>query len=183
MVMHAWSNASKTSLGGSNASAEYSARRCDDMLLRMEERGASDSTVRPNLVAYVTAIGAWARASGQAEHAAGRAENILEEAVETTTWNVDDVDDAGDDAKTTERRPPLSWSLSQLGMYLKNAHNDAPFNAVITAYARSSDPNAAERALAVIDRLDAIVGVDATTTTHNAVMDACAKRRSRYSIA
>ena len=114
------------------------------MLLRIEERGASDSTVQPNLVAYMTA-------------------HYSKEAVETTTGNVDDSDIAGDDARTTEQqqRAPPSRSSSQLGGDLENARHD--------------DQDAARRALAVLDRIETIVGVDATMIRHNAVMDACAK--------
>lgn len=149
MVMKAWANVAKME----RWSSEDSAEQCEDILNRMERRGASDVSVRPNLVAYVTTITAWSRT--KAAQAPSRAEDILNRMIDLY-YDGDDVE------------------LPSLEGDVEHAKHDAPFNAVITAYARSSDPNAAERAFAVLERLEASP-IAPTVFTYNAVMDVCAK--------
>ncbi|KAL7543896.1 hypothetical protein ACHAXR_013419 [Thalassiosira sp. AJA248-18] len=151
MVMNAWANVAKLEPG----SGEIAASHCEDILNKMEEKGAVDASVRPNLVAYVTSIGAWARAANNVEHAASRAEHILNRMIDLY-YNEDNA------------------ALPSLEGDVENASHDAPFNSVITAYARSSDPYAADRALAVLQRLEAS-HIAPTATSYNAAMDVCAK--------
>jgi len=158
MVMNAWANVAKVEQG----SGEYAASHCEDILDKMEVRGAMDSSVRPNLVAYVTAISAWARTK-DVEHAASRAEDILNRMIDLYY-------DTEDGTMSAQGKQPLLLEGD-----VENAKHDAPFNAVITAYARSSDPHAAERALAVLERLEATTIISPTATSYNAVMDVCAK--------
>jgi pentatricopeptide repeat protein len=150
MVMNAWANAANVERG----SGEDAASRCEEILNKMERRGALDSSVRPNLVAYVTSITCWAR-TRNVVYAASRAENILNRMIDLY-YNEDKSE------------------LPILDGDLENASHDAPFNSVITCYARSSDPYATERALAVLERLLASP-IRPTVTTFNAVMDVCAK--------
>lgn len=150
MVMNAWANVAKVG----RESGLDAASRCEDILMKMEVRGAIDSSIRPNLVAYVTSISAWANTKG-VEYAASKAENILNRMIDLY-YNED----------TSE--------LPQLDGDVMNANHDAPFNSVITAYARSSDTCAAERALAVLERLEASP-IQPSTTSYNAVLDVCAK--------
>eukprot|EP00956_Cyclotella_meneghiniana_P036967 scaffold133328_cov35-Cyclotella_meneghiniana.AAC.2 len=133
---------------------EEAASKCEEILTKMEEQGAEDASTRPNLVAYTTCISAWARARDTLR-AASRAENILNRMI-----------DLYYDEGVTE--------LPVLEGDLENAQHDAPFNAVITAYARNKDPAAPDRALAILDRLEASP-IEPTATSYNAVMDACAK--------
>ena len=149
MVMKAWANVAKME----RWSSEDAAEQCEAILNRMETRGASDVSVRPNLVAYVTTITAWSRT--KAAHAPSRAENILNRMIDL--YYDGDVNE-----------------LPSLEGDVEHAKHDAPFNAVITAYARSSDPNAADRAFAVLERLEASP-IAPTVFTYNAVMDVCAK--------
>eukprot|EP00984_Skeletonema_dohrnii_P014478 scaffold6088_cov140-Skeletonema_dohrnii-CCMP3373.AAC.16 len=149
MVMKAWANVAKME----RWSSEDAAEQCEDILNRMELRGASDVSVRPNLVAYVTTITAWSRT--KAAHAPSRAEHILNRMIDLY-YDGNDVE------------------LPSLEGDVEHAKHDAPFNAVITAYARSSDPNAAERAFAVLERLE-VSPIAPTVFTYNAVMDVCAK--------
>ena len=149
MVMKAWSNVAKME----RWSSEDAAEQCEAILNRMETRGASDASVRPNLVAYVTTITAWSRT--KAAHAPSRAEHILNRMIDLY-YDGDDIE------------------LPSLEGDVEHAKHDAPFNAVITAYARSGDPNAAERAFAVLERLEASP-IAPTIFTYNAVMDVCAK--------
>lgn len=150
MVMNAWANVATMERG----SGEDAASRCEDILIKMEERGAVDSSVRPNLVSYVTSISAWAR-TRNAEHAASRAENILNRMVDLYYM------------EETSELPTLDGDV-------ENVCHDAPFNSVITCYARSTDPYATERAHAVLERLIASP-IHPTVTTFNAVLDACGK--------
>ena len=150
MVMNAWANVANVEGG----SGEDAASRCEDILNKMEGRGAADKSVRPNLVAYVTSISAWARTRNVA-YAASRAENILNRMI---------------DLYYSEDKSELPL----LDGDVEFASHDAPFNSVITCYARSSDPYATERALAVLERLIASP-INPTVTTFNAVMDVCAK--------
>ncbi|KAL3826910.1 hypothetical protein ACHAXA_005990 [Cyclostephanos tholiformis] len=150
MVMSAWANVANVERG----SGEDAASRCEEILNKMERRSAVDSSVRPNLVAYVTSITAWARTRNVA-YAASRAENILNRMI---------------DLYYSENESDLPL----LDGDLENASHDAPFNSVITCYARSSDPHATERALAVLERLMASP-IRPTVTTFNAVLDVCAK--------
>lgn len=138
---------------------EEAAAKCEEILTRMEEQGAEDASTRPNLVAYTTCISAWARARDTLR-AAARAENILNRMI-----------DMYYDEGATE--------LPALEGDLENAQHDAPFNAVITAYARNKDPAAPDRALAILDRLEASP-IEPTATSYNAVMDACAKHGEPY---
>mmetsp|Transcript_362 Transcript_362/g.766 ORF Transcript_362/g.766 Transcript_362/m.766 type:complete len:1073 (+) Transcript_362:98-3316(+) len=149
MVMKAWANVAKME----RWSSEDAAEQCEDILNRMELRGASDVSVRPNLVAYVTTITAWSRT--KAAHAPSRAEHILNRMIDLY-YDGNDVE------------------LPSLEGDVEHAKHDAPFNAVITAHARSSDPNAAERAFAVLERLE-VSPIAPTVFTYNAVMDVCAK--------
>jgi pentatricopeptide repeat protein len=149
MVMKAWANVAKME----RWSSEDAAEQCEAILNRMEIRGASDVSVRPNLVAYVTTITAWSRT--KAAHAASRAEDILNRMIDLY-YDGEDIE------------------LPSLEGDVEHAKHDAPFNAVITAYARSSDPNAAERAFAVLERLE-VSPIAPTAFTYNAVMDVCAK--------
>ena len=96
-IMSAWANVPRME-GGSSKDA---ASRCKKILDRMEERGASDSSVRPNLVVFITDV----------EHAASRAESILNRMV-----------DLYYDEGATE--------LPQLDGDVDGARHDAPFNAV-----------------------------------------------------
>ena len=153
VVMNAWANLPRIEHG----SGEFAATHCEEILNRMEEKGAVDASVRPNLVAYVTSISAWARASSQVEHAASRAENILNRMIDLY------YNEEGEEAE-----------LPILDGDIENPRHDAPFNSVITAYARSSDPYAADRALAILQRLEAS-SIPATVTSYNAAMDVCAK--------
>ncbi|KAL3783214.1 hypothetical protein ACHAW5_004684 [Stephanodiscus triporus] len=150
MVMNAWANVANVEGG----SGEDAASRCEDILNKMEKRGAMDSTVRPNLVAYVTCISAWAR-TRNVEYAASRAENILNRMIDLYY------------SEDKSELPLLDGNVN-------NASHDAPFNSVITCYARSSVPYATERALAILERLMASP-IRPTVTTFNAVMDVCAK--------
>lgn len=147
LVMNAWANVAKLE---SNDVGGEAASRCEEILTRMEE----STSVLPNLVVYVTSISAWARTNG-VDYAASRAENILNRMIDLY-YSEDQTD------------------LPILDGDVKNASHDAPFNSVITAYARSSDSYAAERALAVLQRLEASP-ILPTGTTYNAVMDCCAK--------
>ncbi|KAL7459706.1 hypothetical protein ACHAWC_011914 [Mediolabrus comicus] len=149
MVMKAWANVHKMERG----SFEDAAEQCESILKKMEMRGASDISVRPNLVAYVTTITAWSRTNSA--HAASRAENILNRMVDLY-YDGDNIE------------------LPTLEGDLENAKHDAPFNSVITAYARSSDPNASERAFAVLERLE-VSPIAPSVFTYNSVMDVCAK--------
>jgi pentatricopeptide repeat protein len=149
MVMKAWANVAKME----RWSSEDAAEQCEAILNRMEIRGASDVSIRPNLVAYVTTITAWSRT--KAVHAASRAEDILNRMIDLY-YDGDDIE------------------LPSLEGDVEHAKHDAPFNAVITAYARSSDPHAAERAFAVLERLEASP-IAPTAFTYNAAMDVCAK--------
>jgi pentatricopeptide repeat protein len=137
-----------------NHHGEKAASKCEQILTKMEKRGADDSSIRPNLVAYTTCISAWARAR-DSEKAPARAENILNRMIDLYY-------DEG-----MNELPDLEGDL-------ENARHDAPFNSVITAYARSMDPAASDRALAILDRLESSP-IEPTATTYNAVMDACAK--------
>jgi len=150
MVMNAWANVANVEGG----SGEDAASRCEDILNKMEGRGAVKKSVRPNLVAYVTSISAWARTRNVA-YAASRAENILNRMI---------------DLYYSENKSELPL----LDGDVEFASHDAPFNSVITCYARSSDPFATERAFAVLERLIASP-INPTVTTFNAVMDVCAK--------
>ena len=150
MVMNAWANVARVERG----SGEDAASHCEEILNRMEERGAIDSSVRPNLVAYVTSISCWAR-TYNVEYAASKAENILNRMIDL--YYNEDVSE-----------------LPQVEGDLENASHDAPFNSVITAYARSSDPYATERALAILERLE-VSPISPTVVTYNAVLDVCAK--------
>lgn len=149
MVMKAWANVHKMERG----SFEDAAEQCESILKRMEIRCASDISVRPNLVAYVTTITAWSRTNSA--QAASRAENILNRMVDLY-YDGDNIE------------------LPMLEGDLENAKHDAPFNSVITAYARSSDPNASERAFAVLERLE-VSPIAPSVFTYNSVMDVCAK--------
>jgi pentatricopeptide repeat protein len=149
LVMKAWANVAKME----RWSNEDAAEQCEAILNRMEKRGASDVSVRPNLVAYVTTITAWSRT--KIDSAASRAEAILNRMV--------DLYYDGD-----------KFELPSLERELEHAKHDAPFNSVITAYARSSDPIAAERAFAVLERLE-VSPIAQSVFTYNAVMDVCAK--------
>eukprot|EP00804_Cyclotella_cryptica_P017666 CCRYP_017138-RA/>CCRYP_017138-RA protein AED:0.39 eAED:0.39 QI:0/-1/0/1/-1/1/1/0/796 len=149
IVMNAWANVSYTE----RDHGEDAASKCELILNKMEERGAEDASVRPNLAAYTTCISAWARAKHN--QAACRAENILNRMIDLYY-------DEGEN------------ELPALEGDLENAKHDAPFNAVITAYARSADPNGSDRAFAVLERLEASP-ILPTATTYNSVMDACAK--------
>ena len=149
MVMKAWANVAKMERWSSADAAE----QCEAILNRMEIKGASDVSVRPNLVAYVTTITAWSRT--KAPHASSRAENILNRLIDMY-YDGNDIE------------------LPSLEGDLEHAKHDAPFNAVITAYARSGDPNAAERAFAVLERLE-VSAIAPSLYTYNAVMDVCAK--------
>ncbi|KAL7555052.1 hypothetical protein ACHAWF_018646 [Thalassiosira exigua] len=149
MVMNAWANLS----GLEGGTGEEAASHCENILDKMEARGAIDALVRPNLVSYVTSISAWARANHVGS--ASRAENILNRMVDLY-YN--------DDAE-----------LPSIEGDVEGAHHDAPFNSVITAYARSSDTYAPDRAMAVLQRLESLPMISATTTTYNSVLDCCAK--------
>ncbi|KAL7478614.1 hypothetical protein ACHAW6_004373 [Cyclotella cf. meneghiniana] len=149
IVMNAWANVSHAD----RDHGEDAASKCEMILNKMEERGAEDASVRPNLAAYTTCITAWARAKH--DQAASRAENILHRMIDLYY------------DKGKNELPALEGDL-------ENAQHDAPFNAVITAYARSADPNASDRAFAVLERLEASP-ILPTATTYNSVMDACAK--------
>jgi len=151
MVMNAWSNVARVEQG----SGEDAATHCEDILTKMEEQGAIDSSVRPNLVAYVTSISCWAR-TRDVEHAASRAENILNRMIDLY-YNEDESE------------------LPIIEGDVENANHDACFNSVITSYARSSDPYATERALSVLERLEASL-ISPTIVTYNAVLDVCAKK-------
>jgi len=151
MIMNAWSNVARVEQG----SGEDAASHCEDILTKMEEQGAIDSSVRPNLVAYVTSISCWAR-TRDVEHAASRAENILNRMIDLY-YNEDESE------------------LPIIEGDVENANHDAPFNSVITSYARSSDPYATERALSVLERLEASL-ISSTIVTYNAVLDVCAKK-------
>ena len=151
LVMNAWSNVARVEQG----SGEDAASHCEDILTKMEEQGAIDSSVRPNLVAYVTSISCWAR-TRDVEHAASRAENILNRMIDLY-YNEDESE------------------LPIIEGDVENANHDAPFNSVITSYARSSDPYATERALSVLERLEASL-ISPTIVTYNAVLDVCAKK-------
>jgi len=151
MIMNAWSNVARVEQG----SGEDAATHCEDILTKMEEQGAIDSSVRPNLVAYVTSISCWAR-TRDVEHAASRAENILNRMIDLY-YNED-----------KSELPIIEGDI-------ENANHDAPFNSVITSYARSSDPYATERALSVLERLEASL-ISPTIVTYNAVLDVCAKK-------
>ena len=150
LVMNAWANVAKAGEG----SEVDAASRCEDILMKMESRGAIDSSIRPNLVAYVTSISAWANTKG-VDYAASKAEHILNRMIDLY-YNED------------------ASQLPHLDGDVENARHDAPFNSVITAYARSSDPCAAERALAVLERLEASP-IEPSATSYNAAMDVCAK--------
>ncbi|KAL9185813.1 hypothetical protein ACHAXT_003590 [Thalassiosira profunda] len=150
MVMNAWSNVAR--MGASSGSS--AASHCEEILAKMEERGAVDAAVRPNLVSYVTCIAAWAR-TPHSEHAAPRAEAVLNRMIDL--YYDEDMTDL----------PSLDGGAAR-------ATHDAPFNAVLTAYARSDDPAAPDRALAVLRRLEASP-VAPTVTSYNAAMDVCAK--------
>ena len=151
MVMNAWANVAKVE----RESGEDAALHCEEILEKMEKAGESDISVRPNLVAYVTSITCWAR-TNNVEYAASKAEHILNRMVDLY-YN-----------EHTSELPSLDGNVNK-------ASHDAPFNSVITAYARSSDPYATERALAVLERLEASPIISPTVTTYNAVIDACAK--------
>jgi len=150
MVMNAWAKVAATERG----SGEDAAANCEMILAKMEERGAEDVSVRPNVAVYTTCIIAWARTT-HLDYAASKAEDILNRMI---------------DLYYSEGKS----DLPALEGDMENANHDAPFNAVITAYARSSNPNAGDRALAVLERLEASC-ILPTATTYNAVMDVCAK--------
>ncbi len=136
---------------------EDAASQCEAILSRMEERAANgESSIRPNLMHYTTAISAWARMRN-VEYAASRAENILNRMIDLYYSGISD------------ELPRFDGDSKRSGSH------DAPFNAVITAYARSKDPFAAERAIAIFDRLQSSP-ITPTLTTFNATMDVCAKR-------
>ncbi|KAL7506201.1 hypothetical protein ACHAXN_003480 [Cyclotella atomus] len=132
---------------------EEAASKCEQLLTKMEQQGAYDASIRPNVVTYTTCITAWARAR-ESEQAPARAENILNRMIDLYY-------DEGSELPTLENDAPYF-------------QHDAPFNAVITAYARSGHPSASDRALAILDRLESSP-VEPTATSFNAVMDACAK--------
>jgi pentatricopeptide repeat protein len=132
---------------------EEAASKCEQLLTKMEQQSADDASIRPNLVTYTTCITAWARAR-ESYQAPARAENILNRMIDLYY-------DEGSELPTLENDMP-------------HFQHDAPFNAVITAYARSGHPAASDRALAILDRLETSP-VEPTATTFNAVMDACAK--------
>ena len=142
-VMNAWAKVSRNERG----SGEDAATQCEAILRRMEERGAEDASIRPNLMAYTTCITAWAR-TRNVEYAASRAEDILNRMIDLCY-------------SESDRVPSLEGNRETAG------NHDAPFNAVITAYARSPDPHAAERAVAVLDRLESST-ISPTLTTYNA---------------
>jgi pentatricopeptide repeat protein len=122
----------------------------------MEKQGANNLLVRPNLVAYVTAISAWARTScGDNNIAASHAEFILNRMIDLY-YNHETLE------------------LPALDGDIVNANHDAPFNSVITCYARCADPNSTERAFAILERL-IVSPIQPTVTTFNSVLDVCAK--------
>jgi pentatricopeptide repeat protein len=149
-LMNVWANVAFVE----RSQGDEAAVKCEQLLTKMEARGADDVTLRPGLVAYTTCISAWARTRNH-HQAASRAENILNRMIDV--YYDEGVDEL----------PVLEGNL-------KNAQHDAPFNSVITAYARSSDPAASDRALSILDRLEASP-IEPTAVTYNAVMDACAK--------
>jgi len=136
---------------------EDAASQCEAILSRMEERAANgESSLRPNLMHYTTAISAWARMRNL-DYAASRAENILNRMIDLYySGMIDELPTFDGDSK-------------------RSGKHDAPFNAVITAYARSKDPFAAERAISILDRLQSSP-ITPTLTTFNAAIDVCAKR-------
>ena len=148
MVMNAWSNVAAVEQG----SGESAALHCEAILAKMEERGANDASIRPNIIAYTTCISAWAN-TRDVEHAASRAEGILNRLLDThyTDAELPSFEGVDDDAS-----------------------HAAPFNSVITAYARSSDPSSTDRALAILDTLEAY-SIPPTLTSYNAALDACAR--------
>jgi len=189
MVMNAWANVAAEHESGREAT--NAASRCEEILNRMEERGAQDDGgVRPNLVAYVTSITAWARAAAANSRssrryddgvvgcsAASKAEHILNRMIDLY-YNEDDAEaEAEAEEEDEDERMSSSLASSLDGGDLENANYDAPFNSVITAYARSRDPYAAERALAVLQRLEDLPAVSPTVTSYNAVLDCCAKHK------
>ena len=150
MVMNAWSNAAAVEIG----SGESAALHCEAILAKMEERGADDASIRPNIFAYTTCISAWANTK-DVEHAASRAEGILNRLLDTHY------------ADSQSDLPSFEGVDDDAG-------HAAPFNSVITAYARSSDPSSTDRALGILDRLDAY-SIPPTLTSYNAALDACAR--------
>jgi pentatricopeptide repeat protein len=156
MVMTAWANAVTDDDSGIEA-----AIRCENILMEMEKQGETNLLVRPNLVAYVTAISAWARTTrgGGGDNnnniAASHAEFILNRMIDLY-YNHETLD------------------LPALDGDIVNANHDAPFNAVITCYARCADPNSTERAFAILERL-IVSPIRPTVMTFNSVLDVCAK--------
>jgi len=153
IVMNAFSRISWRERGA----GEDAASQCEAILSRMEERAANgESSLRPNLMHYTTAISAWARMRNL-DYAASRAENILNRMIDLYySGMIDELPTFDGDSK-------------------RSGKHDAPFNAVITAYARSKDPFAAERAISILDRLQSSP-ITPTLTTFNAAIDVCAKR-------
>ena len=149
-LMNSWANV----VSVERRHGEDAASKCEQILEKMEERGRDDVSVRPNLITYINCISAWARVR-KSEKAASRAEHILNRMIDLY-YN-----------EKTNELPALEGDL-------KHAQHDAPFNSVITAYARSNDPAASDRALAILDRLEASP-IEPTAITYNAVMDSCAK--------
>lgn len=150
MVMNAWSNVATVDRG----SGESAALHCEAILAKMEERGADDASIRPNIIAYTTCISAWANTRG-VEHAASRAEGILNRLLDTHYTDVQS-------------------ELPSFEGVADDASHAAPFNSVITACARSSDPSSTDRALAILDKLEASP-IPPTLTSYNAALDACAR--------
>lgn len=169
LVMNAWANVAGWE--AAQHGTHDAAARCERILNRMEERAADgDAAVRPNLVTYVTAITAWARAATHdpdSGNAAASAEGILDRLIDLFYGNWEEGTAAG-------AREPLEGGPDGPSAAAPFRH-DAPFNAVITAYARSpASAGGARRALAVLARLEA-APIDATVTSYNAALDCCAK--------
>jgi hypothetical protein len=66
LVMHAWTRVAGWEAARGGGGAHDAAARGERILDRMEARAADGDAVRPNLVAYVTAIAAWARTAAAA---------------------------------------------------------------------------------------------------------------------
>lgn len=126
----------------------FAARRAEEILTRMEELYKGGSDVKPNVVSFTTCITAWARCR-RFQGAAEHAEEILNRMLKM-------YESSGDE----EVKPTTST-----------------FNSVISAWARSGRSDGAERAEAVLNRLDDFGTPD--TVSYNAVIDSFSKSHGR----
>lgn len=163
----------------------------DEILNDFDNNDGIDNSLKPNVRTYSMVMNAWSNVArveqGSGEDAATHCEDILTKMEEQGAIDssirpnlVAYVTSISCWARTrgiehAASRYEDESELPIIDSDVENANHDAPFNSVITSYARSSDPYATERALSVLERLEASP-ISPTVVTYNAVLDVCAKK-------